>query len=218
MILALFPLTPLSEIVLIMEKTVNKSVQNNCGMALKEWAVVVQALLKGQQILLLRKGGIAEEKGQFSIKEKAFWLYPTWEHQSAESIQEKYHYLLSVKQVSQEKDPPLSVSAWSEITNVIQINEKSILKEIKPHTIWTDSYLNKRYEYKQEKPLYALFLRMYKRQNPHQIEEKPEYAGCKSWVPLNPPLSTDNLAPVLTDEAYQIQQNKILSLIQHPSA
>ena len=58
--------------------------------ALKEWAVVCKALEEGRQILLLRKGGIMEYKQGFEVKHNKFLLFPTFEHQSKESIQLDY--------------------------------------------------------------------------------------------------------------------------------
>ena len=49
--------------------------------ALKEWAVVVRALATGRQVILLRKGGIEEEPGEFRVEHAEFFLYPTFEHQ-----------------------------------------------------------------------------------------------------------------------------------------
>jgi hypothetical protein len=54
--------------------------------ALKEWAVVCKALEEGRQVLLLRKGGIMEYKQGFEVKHDKFLLFPTFEHQSKESI------------------------------------------------------------------------------------------------------------------------------------
>ena len=39
---------------------------DHCQIALKEWAVTVQALARGEQILLLRKGGIHEDQARTS--------------------------------------------------------------------------------------------------------------------------------------------------------
>ena len=41
-----------------------------CRIALKEWAVAVKALDRGEQIMLLRKGGIREEGKDFVITER----------------------------------------------------------------------------------------------------------------------------------------------------
>ena len=49
--------------------------------ALKEWAVACEALGRGEQVLLLRKGGISEEGREFRIEHPEFLLFPTFEHQ-----------------------------------------------------------------------------------------------------------------------------------------
>ena len=54
---------------------------SRCQIALKEWAVTVQALAQGRQVLLLRKGGIHEEGKDFRVVHPEFLLYPTYEHQ-----------------------------------------------------------------------------------------------------------------------------------------
>ena len=50
-------------------------------MALKEWAVVVEIMGSGRQILTLRKGGIHPSDKNFRVLHKEFLLYPTYEHQ-----------------------------------------------------------------------------------------------------------------------------------------
>ena len=47
--------------------------------ACKEWAAVVHALLEGEQILDVRKGGLREDGRHFSVQSTRFWLYPTAE-------------------------------------------------------------------------------------------------------------------------------------------
>jgi hypothetical protein len=54
--------------------------------ACKKWAVVVDALLGGEQILDLRKGGIREEGRGFELRGDRFWLFPTYEHQGADLL------------------------------------------------------------------------------------------------------------------------------------
>ena len=57
--------------------------------AFKEWAVVVEALGRGGQIVILRKGGIAEGQGGFRAEQERFWLFPTQFHQQAEGVVEE---------------------------------------------------------------------------------------------------------------------------------
>ena len=52
----------------------------------KEWAVIVEALGQGEQIVILRKGGIAEGRDGFRAEHERFWLFPTRFHQQAECV------------------------------------------------------------------------------------------------------------------------------------
>ncbi|HQU41894.1 MAG TPA: DUF1802 family protein, partial [Pirellulales bacterium] len=54
--------------------------------AFKEWAVVCRALAGGRQSLILRKGGIVEEGGEFRPDHPEFLLFPTFSHQSPDSV------------------------------------------------------------------------------------------------------------------------------------
>ena len=49
-------------------------------LALKEWAVVVNALPTDRQIMVLRKGGIHRDDKDFRIVHPEFLLFPTYEH------------------------------------------------------------------------------------------------------------------------------------------
>ena len=68
--------------------------------ALKEWAIICKALEDGKQMLLLRKGGIMEYRKGFEVKHNEFLLYPTFEHQSIESI--KAEYKEKIKEILEE--------------------------------------------------------------------------------------------------------------------
>ncbi|SVB02171.1 uncharacterized protein METZ01_LOCUS155025, partial [marine metagenome] len=54
------------------------------SIALKEWAVAVEAMARGDQIIILRKGGIHRDDKEFRIVHPEFLFYPTYEHQRSE--------------------------------------------------------------------------------------------------------------------------------------
>ena len=54
--------------------------------AFKEWNVVVNALGRGEQVVIMRKGGIDEGENGFEIKHKQFWLFPTQFHQQKDFV------------------------------------------------------------------------------------------------------------------------------------
>src|SRR3954449_6926532 len=61
--------------------------------ALKEWASVIAALASGQQIVLLRKGGIVEAKRGFELLHPEFLMFPTFEHQHADWLKPEFKAL-----------------------------------------------------------------------------------------------------------------------------
>ncbi len=58
--------------------------------ALKEWAVAVEALESAKTIMLLRKGGIREQGGRFTVAQDQVLLYPTYEHQQPHLLKPAY--------------------------------------------------------------------------------------------------------------------------------
>ena len=53
--------------------------------ALKEWAVTIAALAAGDQVLIVRKGGIGEKR--FELPHPRFYLFPTYAHQRPELLE-----------------------------------------------------------------------------------------------------------------------------------
>jgi len=174
--------------------------------ALKEWAIVCKAIEDGKQVLLFRKGGIMEYRNGFELKHKVFFLFPTFEHQSIDSIQSEYREELEVlkQQQQQQKDNTqslnqkennisneknskvtqdiINISSFVEITHFIEINDISKLEKLEKYHIWNLDYVKMRFNYNPKKPLYLLMLRAYKLNEPIEIQNSPEWSGCKSWI------------------------------------
>ncbi|HZA07539.1 MAG TPA: DUF1802 family protein [Nitrososphaeraceae archaeon] len=160
--------------------------------ALKEWAIVCKALEEGRQILILRKGGIMEYRQGFELKHSSFLLYPTFEHQSKESIQPDYiHKFYDVLQ-NAPIDGRNIITSYAKVVGIREITDKSALQELKKYHIWNDDYVNIRMNYNPKKPMSIVLLRVYKMGNPVEVDIKPEWAGCKSWIPIDFTIPTDN--------------------------
>src|ERR1044071_3740267 len=52
----------------------------------KEWALVCEALGRGEQTILLRKGGIAEGRAGFGFRHDEFFLFPTFFHEQVGKV------------------------------------------------------------------------------------------------------------------------------------
>ena len=87
--------------------------RNRC----KEWAVVVHALLEGEQILDVRKGGLREDGRHFSVQSTRFWLYPTAEHQKAELLKEPYRHWIDLAHAAPVGEP-ITIEGWADVVKV----------------------------------------------------------------------------------------------------
>ncbi len=174
----------------------------DCDLALKEWAVACQAISRGKQILILRKGGVHKDDKEFRVVHPEFLLYPTYEHQKPELLEEAYHR--DLEEVSQEDDVPglITLSHWCRVTDTFEVREDETLEKISPFHIWTDDYAEKRLHWRPKQPLTVALLRAYRLQQPQALPILDEYIGCKSWVELGQDLPLGYLEPVQSDDEY----------------
>ena len=183
------------------------------SLALKEWAVAVNAFAKGKQIMILRKGGIHREDKDFRILHPEFALFPTYEHQDPGLIKDEYHD--DLRETLAEDDVPglVAVGYWSEVTDVFELREEAAVDRLSPYHIWTNAYAHKRLHWRPKYPLTVALLRVYALQQPQAIPVLDEYAGCKSWVELGQDVPLGYMVPVLTDEEYEEQARPIRSTL-----
>ena len=194
--------------------------------ALKEWAIVCKALEEGRQVLLLRKGGIMEYRQGFEIKHNKFLLFPTFEHQSKEYIQPDYIDNLDIILQHQLTDPyhPTANSGRNKLTlyakviDVKEVGDKSIIRKLEKYHIWNDRYVNLRMDYNPKKPMSVLLLRVYKMNNPIEVDIIPEWAGCRSWVSIEfefPHMTINNTNSRDNNGARNLQQEQEQPVIEN---
>lgn len=172
--------------------------------ALKEWAAVCEALDRGMQILLLRKGGIDEAQGEFTVERPAFFLYPTWEHQRAEHLQSRFREALG----GAFREPPgrrVPIRHFARVEKVLRVGDLAKLQALKDRYVWTPEHVATRHAYKPSKPMFVLLLRVHRLPEARPVTETPRYAGCKSWVDLDEPLGADGALPVLDDARFRAE-------------
>lgn len=187
-----------------------------CGAALKEWALTNRALGDGLQILLLRKGGLLDEDGFFTLEHRLFWLQPTYIHEAERFVKPDYRELLhevdAAKQAGENRRF-LVLNLLAEVTDVWMVGEEREAELRQARHIWSEAYLQQRFDYKPERPLLAAALRIYKRTEPHIVSMREQYAGCRSWLDLEEPLDCRELSPVLDDSAFEIYRSELRRLL-----
>ena len=180
----------------------------SCNIAFKEWAVVVDALGHGEQILILRKGGIREQRGEFHVDHREFWLFPTQYHEAERSIIPSKRPALRDIAAGALEDA-VEIEYYAAIDRVIQIADLALVKRLQGRHVWTEQTLQERFQFGREPGLHALLTRVYRRQAPERFAMRESYGGCKSWVELDRALSTEGLTPVLGDAVYSAQREGI---------
>jgi hypothetical protein len=178
--------------------------------ALKEWAVVVHALVEGEQIVDLRKGGLREDGRHFDVPARRLWLYPTAEHQKPELLKAAYRHWLDLADAAP-VGGPVTLSAWADITDVATITEPEQLAALDSKSIWTDDYAQSRLRWKKRDPLWVLVLRVHRLHEPVTVAWNDAYGGCTSWVDLAALPDVDTVAsePVLSDVAFTAKRTGI---------
>jgi hypothetical protein len=183
-----------------------------CDVGFKEWAGVCDALAAGRQSIILRKGGINEVSGPgvFTPTHSAFWLYPTHLHETTQGLREVMPADPAVEPFPPGKAP---ISVFAMAQSVGRIEHEQLLDRLREFHVWTDETVRRRFHYRSP-GLWVLALRVYTRDTPYLLDATPEQAGCKSWVPLDRPLSTSGMRPVLADEAWLLLKMGLQSLLK----
>lgn len=172
--------------------------------ALKEWASAIRALAEGRQIVLLRKGGIAEETKEFRLESPSFWLYPTYEHQKRELLKEEAQPALDETLAGWSPQiAEADITCCAEVAQDIEVTSQEQLDRIRDYHIWTDRFAEERLRWKKQKPLHVLLLRVYKLDAPVSIPIRASYSGCTSWIRLEDEPAPKAMKPVLDEEKFE---------------
>jgi hypothetical protein len=187
---------------------------NTLGVAFKEWAVICEALAEGRQVLILRKGGIAEPGGAFRVEHDRFWLLPTYLHQHEAAVVESYHDLLSR---SREQQPPAGTLRLSHFAEVVRVHRCTTLEQalsLEGQHGWSRATVEARFNYRAP-GLFALVVRVY-RATPFELAETPYSLGCKTWAVLGRDFPTTPAVAALADDNFKARSRPLDRLFSDP--
>jgi hypothetical protein len=148
--------------------------------ALKEWSSVIAALGRGEQVILIRKGGIADPK--FGVETERFYLYPTFFHQQ------------------QSEPAEVAITHWCEVVRTWRVTDLEALYRLEPMVVMSREALETRYRFRPDQALHVIGVRTFALAHPRTIAVTPEYLGCRSWVSVDDEIDVDGSRAVL-DEA-----------------
>ncbi len=181
--------------------------------ALKEWAITGEALAQNRQIILLRKGGLLDEDGHFTLEHSQFWLLPTWLHQERALVKAAHQDLW--ERAPREADESAKVAYlrhFARVERVWKLDEDAepALLEV-PH-IWSSHYLDLRFGYQPDKTLLCAALRVYINDVPLRYELRASDLGCRSWVDLAEPIAA-KVRPAIGDAEFARELERIAQVL-----
>ncbi|HTH47122.1 MAG TPA: DUF1802 family protein [Candidatus Limnocylindria bacterium] len=173
--------------------------------AFKEWAIVVDALGRGRQSVILRKGGIAEGRGGFRPEHPRFLLFPTLFHQQREQVVPEAQARYDAIAADLPGPETLRLEYFAEVAAWRKVASLAEVEKLRGQHIWRDELIAERFDWGKEQAIYALALRVWRLPQRIDLPMLPAYGGCKSWIEVAEDISTDGAMPVLDDAAFAVQ-------------
>lgn len=162
--------------------------------ALKEWSNVVAALGSGEQMILIRKGGIADPS--FGIDAPRFYLYPTYFHQG-----------------ESEARAEVTVTHWCEVVRTWTVSDFALVEKLGPEVVMPAETLAARYRFRPDQALYVIAVRTFELATPVRVRFDESYGGCRSWISVDEEIDISGSRPVLTDERLKARIDAIGALL-----
>lgn len=186
--------------------------------AFKEWAIVVDALGRGDQILVLRKGGISEGRGGFQLEHQQFLLFPTLFHQQRDLVTETAQARFDEAAPHWPAPEVLRVEFWAEVAACRQLDSLSSAEMLRGQHCWRDEVIAERFDWGRAREIMALALRVHRLPLPIELPVSPSYGGCKSWVELDHDIGTSGSTPVLDQTAFDLKLNQFFAALNEPAS
>jgi hypothetical protein len=152
--------------------------------ALKEWASVIRALGSGEQVVLIRKGGLADQS--FGVEAACFYLFPTNYHDAGGG-----------------EPTRVRITHWAEVLKTWQIRDIELLQHLEPLTILDRDAIETRYRFRPDQAINVIAVLAYRLASPVDLVMKAEYSGCRSWVSLDEEINIDGSVPALGEVEMQ---------------
>ena len=174
----------------------------------KEWAIVCQALGRGEQSVILRKGGIAEGREGFSFRHQEFFLFPTYFHEQVEKVRQS-----DIEFPAQATDKiEINFFAKVELTGVIKSWE--VAQALEPFHILRPEVVRERFDYDRAPGLHIAFVRVLRIEPSWIFANAKSYGGCRSWVKLPQSPSGMQFEPVLGDDEHEWRRKELVELVR----
>jgi hypothetical protein len=185
--------------------------------ALKEWAVLCDALADGEIIALVRKGGIREQRAGFAVRHDRFLLYPTWFHEKSAELQPRFAERSAAASAHRPPEGVIRIGLVAEVAAMWHVRDLEPLRAIESfHGMAWPSVVS-RFEYRGVPELRVIAVRVSQLPVVHDVAETRRYQGCVSWVALDAGIDVSGATPVLGDGELESRVGALSEALGAPS-
>ena len=167
--------------------------------ALKEWAVLVDAMARGEIIAMVRKGGIREQRAGFAVRHERFLFYPTFFHERPGELAPQFAARLASSHAARPAEGTIRLEYLGQVAGVWPVSSLESLRSIDGMHGLAWSAVESRFHYRQKPGVQVVAVRMLRLAEPVVVPEERRYQGCVSWVALDGAVNVSNASPVLDD-------------------
>ena len=180
--------------------------------ALKEWDVVCEALGSGRQVVVIRKGGIAEGKDGLRFEHEEFVLLPTFFHQQSERVVPEADFAARQDGGEGERE---SVEVRHAATLVWHklVTDRAVLSRLQAFHILTPVEVETRFVQKPAPGVQVALLRVYRLDPPRRVPWQKSFGGCRSWAEMDADLESCSRVSVLSDERFAELERELRAIL-----
>jgi hypothetical protein len=177
--------------------------------ALKEWAVLVDAMARGDIIAMVRKGGIREQRAGFSVRHDRFVLYPTFFHEKIVELAPRFRENLEEAHGMRPHEGTIRIAHVADVVGVWTVTELDKLRAIDNDHGLAWSAVESRFHYRDNPVVQVVAVRVAALKEPVVVPELRRYQGCVSWVALENPVAVADAIPAVDDATLRTRVARI---------
>ncbi len=152
--------------------------------AFKEWQLVAQALVRGEQTVILRKGGISEGKAGFQWLHDHFFLFPSLFHEQANQVKPNDDGSARALDSDGRIDGKIAFAVYVETLAKGRLTDWEEVKRLESFHIWTEATVRDRFEWDDEPGISYAVVQPYLLKDPWLLDDRDTFGGCRSWFGL----------------------------------
>jgi hypothetical protein len=177
--------------------------------AFKEWTLICDALGRGAQSIIIRKGGIAEGRDGFRFKHADFLLFPTLFHEQVTKL--KLPPETPLPATRPDGQHAIVLAAHVEWTR--DVTDWARVQALAPFHLWTEAEIEKRFRQDDQPGVSVALVRVLRLAEPLVFPDAPKYGGCRSWIEVPDAAAAAALTPVLDEAAHCERSRELLGVI-----